>query len=48
MSAEVQAGLLLVVLLEPAGWRPAGAINAIGYLAWSMWLVALGIALLLP
>jgi hypothetical protein len=39
---------ILAGLLEPAGWRAAGAVNAIGYLAWSVWLIAVGIALLLP
>jgi hypothetical protein len=48
LAGLVPTAAILVGLLEPAGWRPAGAINAIGYLAWSMWLVALGIALLLP
>jgi len=47
LAGLVPTAAILVGLLEPAGWRPAGAINAIGYLAWSMWLVALGIALLL-
>ena len=32
-------------LLEPAGWEPAGAINAVSYLAWALWLVILGIVL---
>ncbi len=47
LAGLVPTAAILVGLLEPAGWRPAGAINAIAYLAWSMWLVALGIALLL-
>ncbi|MBW4436789.1 MAG: DUF4386 domain-containing protein [Pleurocapsa minor GSE-CHR-MK-17-07R] len=33
-------------LLEPAGWKPAGAINAISYILWSLWLIAAGILLL--
>jgi hypothetical protein len=33
-------------LLEPAGWEPAGAINAISYLAWATWLIILGVVLL--
>jgi hypothetical protein len=37
---------ILVGLLEPAGWRPAGALNAVGYLLWSVWLIALGVGLL--
>ncbi|MEN0071683.1 MAG: DUF4386 domain-containing protein [Propionicimonas sp.] len=32
---------------EPAGWRLAGAVIPFAYIAWSAWLVALGIALLL-
>lgn len=34
-------------LLEPAGWELAGAINAISYLAWALWLVVVGVRLLL-
>jgi hypothetical protein len=48
LAGLVPAVAILAGLLEPAGWRPAGAINAIGYLVWSAWLAALGIALLLP
>ena len=38
-------GVLLGVF-EEAGWKPASAINAISYLLWSVWLIALGVALL--
>jgi len=48
LAGLVPTAMILAGLLEPAGWRPAGAINAIGYLVWSAWLIALGIALLLP
>ncbi|HEV8655735.1 MAG TPA: DUF4386 domain-containing protein, partial [Candidatus Limnocylindria bacterium] len=41
----VPTAAILIGLLEPAGVRQAGAINAIGYLVWSVWLIALGIAL---
>jgi hypothetical protein len=34
-------------LAEPAGWEMAGTINAVGYLLWAPWLMALGITLLL-
>jgi Domain of unknown function (DUF4386) len=37
---------LMTGLLEPAGWKPAGAINAISYIAWSLWLIVCGITLL--
>ena len=30
---------------EPAGWKLAGQITPIAYIAWSLWLVALGVAL---
>jgi hypothetical protein len=45
------AGALLAVgvasgLLEPAGIPLVGAINAISYLGWALWLVAIGVALL--
>ncbi|MGL4648239.1 MAG: DUF4386 domain-containing protein [Caldilineaceae bacterium] len=34
-------------LLEPAGWGPAGLINAVSYILWSIWLIAAGIMLLM-
>jgi hypothetical protein len=34
-------------LLESAGFKAAGAINAISYIVWSLWLIALGIGLIL-
>jgi hypothetical protein len=37
---------LLTGLLEPFGWKPAGAINAISYIVWSLWLIISGITLL--
>jgi len=42
----VSAVAILAGLLEPAGWKPAGAINAIGYIVWSLWLIAAGIFLI--
>jgi hypothetical protein len=33
-------------LLEPAGWELAGAINAISYLAWALWMIVVGVVLL--
>ena len=38
---------VLVGVFEEAGVKPAGAVNAISYILWSLWLIALGIALLL-
>lgn len=38
---------ILVGVFEEAGFKPAGLINAISYLAWSVWLIAFGVALLL-
>lgn len=38
---------ILVGVFEEAGFKPAGAVNAISYILWSLWLIALGIALLL-
>lgn len=45
------SGMILAVgiatgLLEPAGWAAAGAINAISYLAWALWLIVVGTTLL--
>jgi hypothetical protein len=31
---------------EPSGWKLAGAITPLAYIAWSVWLVVVGIALL--
>ena len=39
---------LLIGVFEETGFKAAGAINAISYILWSVWLIALGIALLLP
>ncbi len=38
---------VLVGVFEETGFKAAGAINAISYILWSLWLVAFGIALLL-
>ena len=38
---------LLTGLLEPAGWKPAGMINAMSYIVWSLWLIISGVGLLL-
>jgi hypothetical protein len=45
------SGMLLALgvasgLLEPAGWELAGTINAISYLAWAVWLIAVGVVVL--
>lgn len=32
---------------EPAGWKLAGALTPVAYIAWSLWLIATGVALLL-
>jgi Domain of unknown function (DUF4386) len=37
---------ILVGLVEPAGIALAGTINAVAYLAWSLWLVGTGVSLL--
>jgi hypothetical protein len=31
---------------EPAGWKLAGKLTPIAYILWSLWLIALGVALL--
>jgi hypothetical protein len=46
MSGMVLAVGIAAGLLEPAGWRAAGTINALSYQAWALWLVAVGVALL--
>jgi hypothetical protein len=42
----VSAAGILTGLLEPAGWKPAAAINAISYILWSLWLIVTGIILI--
>lgn len=43
----LSAAGIMVGLLEPTGWKPAGAINAISYIGWSLWLIVSGIVLIL-
>jgi hypothetical protein len=33
--------------LHPSGFKPAGTIHAVSCLLWSLWLVALGVAVLM-
>jgi hypothetical protein len=46
LSGVVLAGGLACGLLEPAGWALGGTINTFSYLAWSVWLIAVGVRLL--
>lgn len=43
----VAALCILAGLFEPAGWKPAIAINATGYLVWAIWLLIAGVILIL-
>ena len=45
-AALVVCSLEFVGTHEPTGWRLAGAVTPIAYVAWSVWLVAGGVALL--
>lgn len=53
LTGIVIGGLLMVCSLEfvgafeEAGWRLAAVLTPITYIAWSLWLIAVGIALLL-
>ena len=38
---------VFIGVFEETGFKAAGAINAISYLLWSLWLIALGVAFLL-
>ena len=38
---------ILAGLFEPTGWKPAGAINAAGYIVWLLWLLISGVILIL-
>jgi hypothetical protein len=42
----IPAAGIFLGLFEEAGFKPAGAINAISYILWSVWLVAAGLVLL--
>ena len=44
----VSAAIILVGILEPAGFEPAANVVVIGYILWSIWLALFGIFLLLP
>lgn len=37
---------VMVGLLEPSGWADAGAVNAIAYIVWSLWLIVMGVVML--
>ena len=47
ITGIVAAVGILAGLLEPTGWKLAGAINAIGYIVWSVWLLISGVILVL-
>jgi hypothetical protein len=38
---------IFIGLFEEAGFKPAAAINAISYILWSVWLIAVGVVFLL-
>ena len=38
---------VLMGVFEETGFKPAGVINAISYILWSVWLISFGVALLL-
>jgi hypothetical protein len=38
---------VMIGMLEPAGWNAAGAINAISYIVWSLWLIVMGVSLVM-
>ncbi len=42
----IPAAGIFIGVFEESGFKPAGAINAISYILWSLWLVLLGIILL--
>jgi hypothetical protein len=37
---------IMIGMLEPAGWEPAGLVVALSYILWSLWLIAFGVLLL--
>lgn len=44
--ALMLCGLEFVGRREPTGWKPAEQLTPMAYIAWSLWLVAIGVALL--
>jgi hypothetical protein len=46
ISGALLAIGILAGLLEPAGMTLAGPVNAVAYLLWSVWLIALGVTVL--
>lgn len=38
---------IMAGMAEPFGWKPAGMINAMSYIAWSLWLILTGVTLIL-
>jgi hypothetical protein len=38
---------IFIGLFEEAGFKPAAAINAVSYILWSLWLIAVGVVFLL-
>jgi hypothetical protein len=47
ISGMVFAAGILLGLLEPAGMAWAGTVNALSYLAWSVWMVVFGVLMLM-
>jgi hypothetical protein len=45
-SGAVLALGIAAGLAEPAGWELGGTINALSYLVWALWLIAVGVTLL--
>jgi hypothetical protein len=48
LLGAVSAVVIVVGMLEPAGFGPAANIVVVGYILWSIWLALTGIFLLLP
>jgi hypothetical protein len=46
LSGVVLALGIAAGLVEPVGWELGGTINALSYLVWALWLIALGVTLL--
>jgi hypothetical protein len=41
------AAMIFAGLFEEAGWKPAGPLTAVGYILWSLWLIAFGVRVLI-
>lgn len=47
ITGIISALTILAGLFEPTNWKPSAAINTLGYIVWSLWLLISGVILIL-